>query len=967
MLKELCQRYQVCNVPIVRRTADNTVNNYGQQLIDLLKNNLLYFLNGRIGPDFENSKSTCRNVSTVDYFVSSSAVFKHVTDFCVHDFCDLYSDVHCPISLTLKSKFNKNTIRQYSEKLSSIKIWDPDKKDLFIENFDVLRMVEIETKLDRIIEDRFFTQSAIDSIVTDIGNLFAENSKGTFGMVLRTNHKPKHNKNRAWFNKDCHRMRNIYHKTRKLYNKYKTEYNKERLKEISKQYKETLRISNKNFNLNRINKLRNLKHADPRQYWKIINTDSSKSTYSANLDDFYTFFKNVNETQVNVTDTEDLNLNNMENEEINKEISEQEIFKAANALKNNKSPGCDNIVNEQIKATLHYMLPIYKKLFNIIFDEGIVPECWTVGIIKPIYKNKGDPKLPENYRPISLLSCFGKLFTSILNNRLTTWAEQADIISQNQSGFRKNHSTVDNLFILKSLIDIVHFDKKKLFCCFVDFKQCFDSIWRIGLWKKLLNENINGKCFNIIKSMYNNIKSKIQTSEGSTPFFNCVNGVRQGENLSPFLFSIYLNDLEDYLRNRNFKGIEKHENVDNARMYLKLLILLYADDTVIFSDNDIDMQNALNSFKDYCDIWKLTVNVDKTKIIIFSKGRISQNRIFKLGTENIETINEYKYLGIYFSRTGSFTKTKKYLAEQANKAMFSLLRKINNLSLPYDIQIDLFEKTIKPILLYGCEIWGFGNIDILERVQLKFYKYIFGLKKSTPTHMIYGELGVLPINIEVKKRVISYWTKIADNSEDNNTKLSHYVYEFIYNHHMKNKVKSEWINNVKTILCSHGYSGVWYSQSFLNKKWLTNSIHRKLQDNFIQSWMSEINRTSNTLYKTYKSEFKQSKYILVLPSYLSKSMMAFFTRNHHLPIELGRWRGIPYNERKCNYCGNLGDEFHYILQCNHFNNLRKKYVKPFYYRRPNTQKLKDLLNTENRFELKKLSFFLDIIRKTINS
>ncbi len=98
-------------------------------------------------------------------------------------------------------------------------------------------------------------------------------------------------------------MRNIYHKTRKLYNKYKTEYNKERLKEISKQYKETLRISNKNFNLNRINKLRNLKHADPRQYWKIINTDSSKSTYSANLDDFYTFFKNVNETQVNVTDT----------------------------------------------------------------------------------------------------------------------------------------------------------------------------------------------------------------------------------------------------------------------------------------------------------------------------------------------------------------------------------------------------------------------------------------------------------------------------------------------------------------------------------------------------------------------------------------------------------------------------------------------------------------------------------------
>ena len=68
-----------------------------------------------------------------------------------------------------------------------------------------------------------------------------------------------------------------------------------------------------------------------------------------------------------------------------------------------------------------------------------------------------------------------------------------------------------------------------------------------------------------------------------------------------------------------------------------------------------------------------------------------------------------------------------------------MMKKCHNLNLPFDIQIDLFEKTIKPILLYGCEIWGFGNCDVIERVQLKFYNYIFNLKKSTPSFMVYSE------------------------------------------------------------------------------------------------------------------------------------------------------------------------------------------------------------------------------------
>ena len=109
--------------------------------------------------------------------------------------------------------------------------------------------------------------------------------------------------------------------------------------------------------------------------------------------------------------------------------------------------------------------------------------------------------------------------------------------------------------------------------------------------------------------------------------------------------------------------------------------------------------------------------------------------------------------------------------------MFSLLGKIKCLQLPFDIQIDLFNKIVKPVLLYGSEIWGFGNLDILKRVQLKFYKYIFNLKSSTPPAMIYRELGTLPLRIDIQCRMISFWARINEDVEENERKLSPLIYK----------------------------------------------------------------------------------------------------------------------------------------------------------------------------------------------
>ena len=135
----------------------------------------------------------------------------------------------------------------------------------------------------------------------------------------------------------------------------------------------------------------------------------------------------------------------------------------------------------------------------MILDTGNIPESWLIGVIKPLYKNKGDPALPENYRPITILSCMGKLFTAMLNTRLKTFLEVNNILNETQCGFRASYSTTDNIFVIHALIEYLRVRKLKLFCAFIDFTKAFDNVWRVGLWGKLLSYNISGKILTIMK------------------------------------------------------------------------------------------------------------------------------------------------------------------------------------------------------------------------------------------------------------------------------------------------------------------------------------------------------------------------------------------------------------------------------------------------------------------------------------
>ena len=124
--------------------------------------------------------------------------------------------------------------------------------------------------------------------------------------------------------------------------------------------------------------------------------------------------------------------------------------------------------------------------------------------------------------------------------------------------------------------------------------------------------------------------------------------------------------------------------------------------TLIFSESTEGMQSALNIFQSYCDKWKLTVKVNKTKVLVFSRKKCQKNFDFTLNGEQLDVIDSYTYLGITFKYNGSFVDARKRLVEQAQKSLFAIIKKKNrNQNIPIDLQLKLFDSFVEPIRNLG--------------------------------------------------------------------------------------------------------------------------------------------------------------------------------------------------------------------------------------------------------------------------
>ena len=316
-----------------------------------------------------------------------------------------------------------------------------------------------------------------------------------------------------------------------------------------------------------------------------------------------------------------------------------------------------------------------------------------------------------------------------------------------------------------------------------------------------------------------------------------------------------------------------------------------------------------------------------------------------------------------FNYNGNFCKARKKLAEQAQKALYSVYSKIRNVNIPIDLQLKLFDSLVSPILTYSSEIWGFENKKLIEKIHLQFCKKILGVRSTTPNFMVYWELGRFPLDIQIKIKMLCFWNKLITQED----KLSGKMYKIVFKMYENGNRDIKWVNYIKSIFDETGFSHLWSDQLTLNPSFIKVTFKQRLIDQFIQSWFSDIyNSSRGEYYAGFKKEFKLEHYLLRLNSKNRKTICKLRTCNIKFPIETGRWIGIARDERLCNLCSeSLGNEFHYIFCCEVLKNMRVKYVANYFTNTPSLDKMNALLYVGNTQVLTKLSVFLQKIVKVL--
>ena len=251
----------------------------------------------------------------------------------------------------------------------------------------------------------------------------------------------------------------------------------------------------------------------------------------------------------------------------------------------------------------------------------------------------------------------------------------------------------------------------------------------------------------ILESIYKSVKACIKYNNKLSDFMKSDSGLKQGEPLSPILFMFFINDI--------ITCIEPHAEDTISVDDVVLFMLLYADDAVIFAQSAESLQNMLSDIQDYCNTWHLTINTNKTKIMVFEKGRHSYPKIYLNGTE-LEVVTSFRYLGVELFKNANWARTQKHIAQHASRALYKLYNLFNQVTVPIREQLKLFDSLVGSILSYSAESWGHHEAPDIERVHTKFMRNILGVRKSTNISALYGELGRYPMKISRKIKLIRY-------------------------------------------------------------------------------------------------------------------------------------------------------------------------------------------------------------------
>ena len=407
------------------------------------------------------------------------------------------------------------------------------------------------------------------------------------------------------------------------------------------------------------------------------------------------------------------------------DFNEDEILKIIRALNIHKAHGHDDISIRMIKICDKSLLKPLTILFQNSTKSSCYPVIWKRSNIIPVHKTN-DKQLVKNYRPISLLPIFGKIFEKIIFDRLYNFLLQEELLNPNQSGFRPSESCV------KQLIAITH-EIFEAFDCnpslevrsvFLDISKAFDKVWHEGLFYKLKSMGISGELYNLLRVLLNG-----QTSSWRP----VLAGVSQGSILGPLLFLIYINDLPNELKS-------------NAK--------LVADDTSLFTivkdktESANILSNNLSEISKWAYDWKMLFNLDPCKPaqeVVFSRKKKTQSHpAISLNNIQVKRTSYQKHLGLLLDEKLNFKQHVDSAILKMNKGI-SLIKKLRH-SLPRKSLPTIYKAFLRPLVDYGDIIYDQPqNESFCEKIESAQYRAalaVTGAIQGTSRDKLYHELGL---------------------------------------------------------------------------------------------------------------------------------------------------------------------------------------------------------------------------------
>lgn len=956
-----------------RQSKDHVVNKFGNSLIDMCIELNMHITNGRFAGD-EKGEFTFINqngCSVIDYGVMSTELFS-----LVHDFAVLTMDVGChfPILCTLKCHkdvYNGNVdvpVHSYYRCK-----WCDENKSLFMSN---LGQSDATCALDNV-NDMCTNGGSVDDIVEKFNNVLYCAGKHMFykcgGKHIKKSNSKKDVQPRYW-DRECDELKMEKYRLLNVYRRGNAKTSLHRYLDAKKEFKITIKKKRKLYE----SKLRcELEEScnDQKLFWRCVKNIGNKNECVESCitsAEWYSHFSNLLSKKPEVDENfnkfvnQKLNeheyqcglcANEPENDDIlNKEIDFQEVQKIVKELPSGKSAGEDGFVYEVFKVAFTKIGPCIVNLFNKIMLCGEFPTGWACGLLCTLHK-KGSRKDPNNYRGISLLPALSKIFSKVLNNRLVKFAEMYKLQHEEQAAYRKGYSTIDQIFVLQSLIQNQLCQKRgRYYVIFVDFQKAFDSIPHSLLIHTLIKQGIHGRLLKILISLYDKLKACVRVKEGATDCFDCNIGTRQGCILSPFLFSLYMNELIDMLHCFECMGIYVNQEARN------IMILMYADDIAQGANHVIKLQAMINVLSEFCKKWGLQINRSKTQIMVFRNGgKVAKDEKWHFRDQNLCVVPLYKYLGVIFTSSLSWSKAVYTLAMQARKGI-AMLRKYSKAcgGLPVKVAFKLFDQSILPIMLYGAEVWGHEYFKVLEDVQIQFCKTTLGLPKQGSNNAALGECGRSALAQHSYVRCIKYWLKILEMPNTRYVKCCYMMLK-----RLDETGKSTWASSVKQLLFKYGFGVVWLEQGAGNSLAFLNEFKVRIKDCFSQEWYRQIHDSSKlSIYCTFKSLLEPEKYLKCVTVWdYRKAMARFRCSSHRLTIERGRYDGILMENRLCTFCENMGitvieDEFHFLLCCSQYVDLRSELINVQYTDRPNFHSFIMLMSSQDEDVIKNIAKYI---------